>query len=402
MWLAAILAFGLLTLWVPARWALSAFQVALFTLAAVRVVQRRSFTVPLAGWMIAGAATWSVLQVAAGWSVDQVTTLDSALNWVTNLSAFLLAADLFRNNVRRERFLRATLIFATVLSVVSIFTALTSPAGKVFWIFDSGSDSRTLGPFVYHNQYAAFVEAVLPFAIFGMIHDRPRWAVYAAIVATLFGSVVAGGSRTGTILCLAEILVIPVIAFWRGRIDSGMLVRVTLASLAAVTILTAVVGWEPLWRRLQEPHPYSLRKDLVLSSIAMVRERPLTGFGLGAWPEAYPGYARFDDGTYVNQAHNDWVQWASEGGLPFLVLMLGVAGWSVAPALRTLWGVGILSVWLHALVDYPMQQRPALAAFFFALLGTLAATVRVNREITARSGERTTAPSSPDRSLSTL
>ena len=169
MWLAAILAFGILTMWVPARWALSVFQVALFALAAVRIVQRRSFTLPFAGWMIAAAAAWGALQVAAGWSVDRVTTLDATLNWVTNLAAFMLAADLYRNADRRERFLRSALIFTSILAVVSIFTFLTSPAGKVFWIFDSGSDSRTLGPFVYQNQYAAFIEAVLPLAIVGVI-----------------------------------------------------------------------------------------------------------------------------------------------------------------------------------------------------------------------------------------
>ncbi len=162
-------------------------------------------------------------------------------------------------------------------------------------------------------------------------------------------------------------------------------------------LLTGVVGWQPLWKRLQEPNPYSLRKDLVLSSIAMVSDRPLTGFGLGTWPEAYPGYARFDDGTYVNQAHNDWVQWAAEGGLLFLALMLAIAGWSVGPAVRSLWGVGILSVWLHALMDYPMQQRPALAAFFFALLGTLAATAAATPETSARDDAQTTPRLRPDR-----
>jgi len=390
MLLAAILALGILTLWVPARWALSAFQVALFALAAVRITHWRSLTLPVAGWMIAGAVAWGALQVAAGWSVDRVTTLDAVLSWVTNLAAFMLAADLYRNRDRRERFLRSALTFTSILAVVSIFTFLTSLAGKVFWIFDSGSESRTLGPFVYHNQYAAFVEAVLPLAIVGVVRDRGRWMLYAVIVATLFGSVVTGGSRTGTILCFAEILIIPAIAFGRGIINGRMLVRVVLGSLVAVAVLTGVVGWEPLWKRLQEPHPYSLRKDLVLSSIAMARDRPLTGFGLGTWPEAYPAYARFDDGTYVNQAHNDWLQWASEGGLLFLTLMLAIAGWSVGPAVRSLWGIGILSVWLHALIDYPMQQRPALAAFFFALLGTLAAT-------SARDDAQTTPQLSPDR-----
>jgi O-antigen ligase len=390
MWLAAILGFGILTMWVPARWALSFFQVALFTLAAVRIVKRRSLALPFPGWMIAVTAAWGVLQVAAGWSVDRSTTLDAALNWLANLAAFLLAADLYSNRHRREHFLRSALIFASVLAVVSIFTFLTSPVGKVFWIFDCGSASRTLGPFVYQNQYAAFIEAVLPLAILGMMRDRRNWLVYAMIMATLFGSVVTGRSRAGTILCLAEILVIPIIAFWRGTIDRNLLARVALGSLAAVAVLTSVVGWEPLWKRLQEPHPYSRRKDLVLSSIDMVRDRPLRGFGLGTWPEAYPGYARFDDGAYVNQAHNDWIQWAAEGGLLFLALMLAIAGWSVGPAVRSLWGVGILSVWLHALIDYPMQQRPALAAFFFALLGTLAAA-------TAWDDAQTTPRLNPDR-----
>ncbi len=393
MWLAAILGFGILTLWVPARWALSVFQIALFALAAVRIVQRKSFTLPLAGWMIAGAAAWGALQAAAGWSVDRVTTLDATLTWVTNLVAFALAADLYRNRDQRERFLRAALIFGGGLAVISIFTFLTSPAGKAFWIFDSDSESRTLGPFVYQNQYASFVETVLPLAIVGIIRDRRRWALYAMAIATLFGSVVTGGSRTGTILCLAEILIIPAIAFWRGMISGNMLVLVVFVSLAAVAVLTGVVGSEPLWKRLQEPHPYQLRRDLALSSIAMVRDRPLAGFGLGTWPEAFPGYARFDDGTFVNQAHNDWLQWADEGGLPFLALMLAIAGWSVRPAVRTLWGVGLISVWLHALVDYPMQQRPGLAAFFFALLGTLAATTAAS----AGPDAQTTPPLSPDR-----
>ena len=101
----------------------------------------------------------------------------------------------------------------------------------------------------------------------------------------------------------------------------------------------------------------------------MVRDRPLTGFGLGTWSEVYPGFARFDDGLFANQAHNDWAQWAAEGGIPFFLLMVGVVAGAVRPAFRSLWGLGLLAVFVHCFVDYPMQQRPALAAFFFALLG---------------------------------
>jgi O-antigen ligase len=359
-----------LTLWVPGRWALTTFQIALFTLAAYEVFRRREITWNPVGLLLSAAAAWGILQIATHQTIYEWRTWDAVLFWITNGVAFWVA-------LRRgsAKFLQATLIFAFVLSVVGTLTVLTSPADKVLWIFNAAMDPHpTLGPFVYRNQFAAFVEAVLPLAIVRAILDRKRSLIYIAIAATLFASVVAGGSRAGSILCLAEILIVPVIAYTRGLIPGRTLARVLGASVAAVAILTAVVGWEVIWNRLQEPNPYSVRAELVRSSIEMVRDRPLMGFGLGTWADAYPAYAHFDDGHFVNQAHNDWIQWAVEGGIPFFLMMLAIAIWSVRPALRSLWGSGLLAVFVHCMIDYPMQQRPALAAFFFAMLGCIAAT----------------------------
>ena len=319
--------------------------------------------------LLAIAAAWGLFQILAHQTVYAWRTWDAVLNWTTNLAAFSLALAI--RNSARERFLQVILIFAFLLSILATFTALTSPPGVVFWKFNLGTDQAVLGPFVYRNQYAAFVEVALPLAIVRAILDRPRWIIYTLIAATLFASVVAGGSRAGAILCLAEILVIPAIAYGRDMISARSLTKVLAASITAVVVLTAVVGWQVIWNRLQEQNPYSLRADLVRSSIRMVRARPLAGFGLGTWSDAYPAYARFDDGRFVNQAHNDWIQWAAEGGLPFLAIMLAVAIWSIRPALKTLWGIGLLVVFVHCLIDYPMQQRPALAAFFFAMLGLI-------------------------------
>ena len=376
MLLAAILFFGIITLWAPARWPLSIFQVALFALAAVSIIRRRALPRfhPVAV-LLAAAAAWGILQIAFHQTVYEWRTWEAVLDWTANLAAFSLALEL--RAAERERFLRAVLIFAFLLSIVATFTVLTSPDGKVFWWFDATSaDHPTLGPFVYRNQYAAFVEAVLPLAIVRAILDRKRSMIYIAISATLFASVIAGGSRAGSILCLAEIVATPAVAFARNLISRRTLARVLAASVAAIAALTMVVGWETIWSRLQEPNPYSLRAELVRSSIEMVRARPIAGFGLGTWADAYPAYAHFDDGRFVNQAHNDWVQWAAEGGIPFFLILLGIAVWTVRPALRSLWGIGLIAVFLHCTVDYPMQQRPALATFFFALLGILAAAER--------------------------
>ncbi len=373
MFLAAVLFLGILTMWVPARWALTGFQVAIFALAGWRIAARirgdRALHVHPITWLLGAATAWGLLQAAAGWTVDQYRTLDQVLNWITNTAAFALAVEAAAEPRTRERFLDATLLFALALSVLGMLTVFSSPPGLIAWRFDVGTDLPTLGPFVYRNQYAAFIEAILPLAIVRALIDRQRGLLYVSASAVLFASVVAGASRTGTILCLVEILLLPVLAFARGIVSGRRLARVMLGSAAIVATLAVVAGWDFVWNRLQEPHPYALRANLVRSSVDMLADRPLTGFGLGTWPQAYPGYALFDDGLFVNQAHNDWAQWAVEGGIPFFVLMLAAATWAVRPALRSLWGVGILAVFLHCLVDYPMQQRPALAAFFFAMLG---------------------------------
>jgi O-antigen polymerase len=375
--LAAILIFGILTLWVPGRWALSAFQVAICALAIARIFQssgqRRSLNAHPVGVLLAAIALWGVLQAAAGWSVQALNTQQAVLDGVINLAAFSLAVEEACDARRRERFLRVFLWFAAGLAVLAIFTALTSRPGYAFWVFPLEQDVLTLGPFVYHNQYAAFVEAILPLAILRAILDRGRAIGYAAIAVLLFASVVVGGSRTGTLLCLAEILLIPAFAYTKRLIPAAAFLRVLAGSLATIALAVAIAGWQTIWMRLQEPNPYAVRANLVRSSIAMFRDRPWTGFGLGTWSVAYPHYALYDDGQFVNQAHNDWIQWAVEGGLPLFAIILSIAIWILRPAARVIWGLGIVAGFLHCLIDYPFQQRPALAAFFFAWLGVVAA-----------------------------
>ena len=93
---------------------------------------------------------------------------------------------------------------------------------------------------------------------------------------------------------------------------------------------------------------------------------------MGTWAAAYPAYARFDNGLTANHAHNDWAEWTVEGGLPVLGLLALLAVWSLPRAPQSLWSIGIPTVFLHSLVDYPLRE-PALAAVLFAMLGALAA-----------------------------
>jgi len=384
---AALLFYGMVTLWVPARWALSSWQVGIFVLALAWAVIFALRPFPLT-WhpalvLVVLPAVWGLVQLAAGRTVYRWATANSVLEWAADAVLFFLAFQFSAEDNLRRRFLEAVLYFGFALCVVSTVQMFTS-GGKIFWVFPSGYTDFVLGPFVYHNQYSAFIEIILPIALFRAI-SRPRHAFrYWLLVSVMVASVVAGASRAGSVLVIAEIAVVMLLALGQGL--DRRTVAWGAAQFAALALLfTAVVGWDFLWQRFQQADPYAFRREMLLSSIEMIGEKPAAGFGLGTWNTVYPAHALFDDGTFANQAHNDWAQWAVEGGLPLAVVMLLFAAMLLRPAARSLWGVGLISVLVHCLVDYPMQQRPPLAGFFFAMAGVLLTFRPTRRDFVIRS-----------------
>jgi O-antigen ligase len=306
---------------------------------------------------------WGLVQLAFGQTVYRWETWDSVLKWGTNLTLFFLALQIFSEPDLRDRFLRASLYFATVVSVLGSIQMFSSD-GRIFWLFPTEYKEFVVGPFVYHTQYAGFIELVLPLAVVGALENRQRVLSYAAMAATLYASVIVSASRAGTVLVSAEILAICLLAPRRNRgLALGLVTGFAL-------LFIAVVGWDTLLHRFLQSDPYAVRREFLQSSLAMIRDRPWMGFGLGTWSTAYPRYALFDNGLFANQAHNDWAQWTVEGGAPFLLFMLWIAARSSASAVRSLWGIGVVAVFAHSLIDYPLG-RPALAGFFFVFLGVI-------------------------------
>src|SRR5437016_6155144 len=89
----ATLAWGIVTMWVPGRWALAVFQIAIFAMAAVCAMRRARFHPVCA--LLAACALWGVVQIAAGWTVEASRTLESILTWTTNAAAFFVAVNLY-------------------------------------------------------------------------------------------------------------------------------------------------------------------------------------------------------------------------------------------------------------------------------------------------------------------
>ena len=112
--------------------------------------------------------------------------------------------------------------------------------------------------------------------------------------------------------------------------------RLLLGSALAIALSIGFVyaaGFDVLIKKLQQSDQIAVRRSINQSSLEMIRERPLLGWGLETYVPVYRMFAHYDDGTYVNRAHNDWLQWAAEGGIPFALFMLVVFGWSLRPAI---------------------------------------------------------------------
>ncbi|HSW49715.1 MAG TPA: O-antigen ligase family protein [Bryobacteraceae bacterium] len=378
--LAGLLFFGVLTLWVRERWAAGVLQagICLLGMAGCWWWARGRFAIGRC-WVLfpfAGAALWGLLQLAVGSTVYRFDTWNGVLFWTSAAVLVAVAAAATGGAEARHRLLRALLYFGFVVSVLATTQYFTSE-GDVFWLFPSGYPDA-LGPFVYRNNYAAFIELLLPVALAEALRDRRRATAFALMASVMYASVVASASRAGSILATLEILAVLTLAHRRGFVS---LRRLGLA-MAKIGVLAAlfvgVVGWRALTERLAMADPFVHRREMLQSTLAMARERPWLGFGLGTFQEAYPAYATFDIGLAVNHAHNDWAEWLAEGGVPLLAMLGSVAVWAVLPAVRSLWGIGLISVFAHALVDYPMQ-RLGMAAWIFVFLGLLAAEERDRR-----------------------
>jgi len=372
--LAAILFAGILTCWAPGFWPVAVMEIGVFLLASVWIIWVLRARAPVYFFPmllpLGGVVAWGALQLAGGSTVYPNETVKSLLYWATNAVVFVLALQACVDSPTRNRFLRGVLWFGCAVSVLAVLQYFTSD-GKIFWLFASPYP-RTLGPFLYKNQCAAFLELVFPLAVYQSLVDRRQSLLYAGMAAAMFAAVVTAVSRAGAVLVIAELAAILLLAWARGLLPSRNLGRTLVRMAGLCAVLTAVVGWQVTLEKFREPEPYRVRRELLLSSLAMIGARPWTGFGLGTWPAVYPAYARIDNGLTANRAHNDWAEWTVEGGLPLFAMLVTVALWSVPRAAESLWGAGIVAVFAHSLVDYPLRE-PALAALLFAMLGALAA-----------------------------
>jgi len=363
--------------WSPRYWPVALLHTGIFALGSAWLIapKRRSINWSLPTVAIAGLAAligiWGAFQLLAGTSVYRFQTIRAWLYWSANAVVLLLAWQLFRDGPVRRNFLTGLAYSAGVVAVVGIVQYFTSPY-RVYWIFPVPQHARAVGPFVYRNQFAALVELVLPVVLYRVLQDRRHRWLPAMLAAVLLAVVIATASRAGTLLVAGEMLLIFALAWSRDMLSTRTLAWVFAQVIALAVAFTLIVGFQEVWSRFQQTNPYALRGKLTRSTLEMIRGRPLMGYGLGTWQTVYPQFATFDNSLVANEAHNDWAQWTAEGGIFFGLALAAFAAAAGVLAWRTIWGLGVVFVFLHSFIDYPLRE-PVIAAILFVLIGAMLA-----------------------------
>jgi len=373
-----MLAFSTATVFVRDAWAPQSFQIGIYLLLAVYAIAgirrgSKHVTGGFAPWLVYLIPLWGLVQIFAHTTVSTVETREAVLRWGALAGVFFLTQTVARTRAIRRNFLSAFLLFATAMAVLCL-TQLFTSEGRVLWIFPTGYPD-VYATFPSYNNYAQFIELALPIALWRALREGWRSWWYALAGGILYASVIGAASRAGTALCTAELLAMIVIGLVRLRDpETGLPTRSTTAMLVMVPVLAAgftlAVGWERVWLRFEQNDPYLMRREFIVAAADMARQRPLTGYGLGTFPEVYQRYVIKDFQFYANHTHNDWAEFAADGGVPFLLLVLIPFAACIPSAVRNPWGLGLIAIMLHACVDYPFP-RPAVSGWMFALLGLL-------------------------------
>jgi len=292
-------------------------------------------------------------------------TLDSGIVWGLAAGTFILSAQILRERRSRRLFLELLLWSLTALAVIAMVQYYATP-GQVFGIFPA--TEGVTGTLLSANQFAALMEIAAPIALWYMVDRNPMLGglCYVMILAATF----TAASRAGVILVGLELVVFLAAALFARRRQAKRLLPILGGLALLVAVASVIAGTDRIQARFADRNPYEVRRELFDSTLKLIAERPWSGYGMGTWRAVYPRAATFDMALLANEAHNDWAQWTSDGGIPFLLLMAGLVVWLAKPAVQSLWGLGVLSVMVHSYFDYPIRE-PVLSFLWFAMAGAV-------------------------------
>lgn len=356
---------------------------------------------PLGGG--SGGAGDAISGTAAGsLSIDPYSTR-LALVQVAALLVYFAAALAYIDSPKRLRLVvRVVTIFGFALAFFGLIQYFSSP-NKIYWLKEL-PQSTPFGPFYNRHHFAGYMELTmaLPLGLlFSGAIERDKRPLYIFAVAFMGIALVVTNSRGGLVAMAAEIVFLLMLAGFRrgdeevaegGRAKGRLKALVVRAGLAFVMVLALVggalfFGGEAALSRLvgtvNSEDPTTGRAHFWNVTLNIIKDHPLVGTGLGSFGLAYTRYDTRNGLYRLEQAHNDYLQLASDAGavgvalgLFFVVALFrtGLARRETEDLFRrgvaTGALVGCFAVLVHSFFDFTLHTTSN--ALLFLVLAALA------------------------------
>ena len=419
------LAYGTVHYWALAAFALSAigiiclWSVDALVLRSTRISVNR-LQLPILGMIILGLIQLLPLRAPdnAGLSLSPIRSLSLdpyatrlVIVQVASLLIYFAATLIFVDSSRRlKTVVRTITIFGFLLAMFGLTQSLTTDGTRVYW-FRQLTQSTAFGPFINRHHFAGYMELAIAIPL-GLLFtgavDKQKRLIYAFAAALMGVALIMTNSRGGFISLGAEILFLAVVGTTartrqghrvpRAERARAAMVRAGLAFALMVVLIGGALafgGAEVFTRLLGTPtaaDPTTGRAHFWSVALDVIKAYPITGSGLGSFGVIYTRYDSRDGAFRLEQAHNDYLQTLSDGGiiggvlgLTFIVILFrrGFARRETHDQFRR--GVvtgalaGCFAVLVHSFFDFTLHTT-ANALLFLTLAALATQDSRVDKQ----------------------
>lgn len=263
-------------------------------------------------------------------------------------------------------FAAARIVAAKAPGVVPIAVVAVGAAVVILWWEDVLSGKPAGEPFGYANATAALLTqssiAAMMIAVGG--GRGKRWAGGAMWLAFAFVALAAGATAASAVaILLPPAALAAARSFEPRKLVVAGAVGLTVAAVCAPVLLGLGYGRDPeaaMRSGWIEPALGWRRPALWYDALAIMSAEPLLGVGAGRFEEASPIAASDRDARW---AHNDFLEYGAESGLPGLALLLASVAWLVwttvpgggSPDRQALGAAAIVALVALASIDYVLH-----------------------------------------------
>jgi len=340
------------------------------------------------------AETGGVSGIPRTISQDPYSTQFAVLHWLALLIYFSVALAFIDSNKRLRKVVYVITIFGFIFAFFAIIQVVLSP-DKIYGIYEPRF-ARPFGSFVNRHNFAAYMEMTLalPLGLFfaGAV-EKDKRLLYLTAIALMGVALILSGSRGGFISLLVEVFFLVLVTTRSGTPGKFFLrIGASAALIACIIVGTILLGGESSLTRFAESvdmkDPSTSRTHIWNTTLQIIGQNPVFGAGLNAFGVAYTANDTLNGMERAEQAHNDYLQTLSDGGivggligLAFLGLFFRAGFNNIKTNNKFRRGVaigafaGCFAILVHSMFDFVLHTT-AIALLFL----TLVALVVVSRK----------------------